>query len=143
MRSKAFRFETKGRVKPLGPLEAEIMEVLWTCGEQMIVSDVVRSLAVKGRQLSHSAVKAVLNNLTAKHLLDKTLNGNATAFRPRVSKADFDRNVIAAVLAGLRRNYGAPVVAHLVGEMAEDPEFLDQIERAISQKRRSGDDRSS
>ena len=111
------------------------MDVLWEDGGVMPVPDVHRKLAENGRPLSYSAVKAVLNNLAGKGLLKKDKVGKVTRFVPARSRTEFDSAVLADVIGGLKRNYGAPAIAQLVGELAIDEESLAEFERIIAQRR--------
>ena len=58
-----FRPSRSGAASVLGPLEGEIMEVIWQGDGALSVPDVHRALTEAGRPISYSAVKAVLNNL--------------------------------------------------------------------------------
>ena len=119
----------------LGPLETRIMEVLWAAGAPTPVAAVADALDDSGRRLSHSAIKAVLNNLAGKQLLTKTRLGKATLFQPRLDKAELNREVVASVVSWLRRTYGTPVISQLVDELAMDEESIAEFERLIAQRR--------
>ena len=130
-----FRTGQSGAAVAIGPLEAAVMEVLWDGGTVMPVPEVHRRLAGQGRELSYSAVKAVLNNLAGKGLLTKDKLGKVTRFVPVKSRADFDADVLAEVIGGLKRNFGTPAIAQLVGELAVDEQSLAEFERIIAQRR--------
>ena len=130
-----FRTGQSGAAVAVGPLEAAVLDVLWDHGAVMPVPDVHRTLNEKGRDLSYSAVKAVLNNLAGKGILKKDKVGKVTRFEPVKSRADFDASVLAEVIGGLERNYGTPAIARLVGGLAVDEAALDELERIIAERR--------
>ena len=130
-----FRTGQSGAAVAVGPLEAAVLDVLWDHGAQMPVPDVHRALGDKGRALSYSAVKAVLNNLAGKGLLSKDKVGKVTRFAPVQSREAFDAAVVSDVISGLKRNYGTPAIAQLVGELAVDEESLAEFERIIAERR--------
>jgi predicted transcriptional regulator len=138
-----FRPGRSGPAATLGPLEAEIMQLIWAAPAPMLVSSVVDALGGQGRPLSHSAAKAVLNNLVAKHLLTKSQVGKATAFQARLDKAELNKAVISSVIAWLKRDYGMPVISQLVDELAIDDETIAEFERLILERRAKADDASS
>ena len=130
-----FRTGQSGAAVAVGPLEAAILDVLWAHGDLMPVPDVHRALGEAGRPLSYSAVKAVLNNLAGKGLLRKDKVGKVTRFAAVQSRDEFDAAIVSEVIDGLKRNYGTPAIAQLVGELAVDEESLAEFERMIAQRR--------
>lgn len=130
-----FRPGRSGAAATLGPLEAEIMDLVWERDGPVLVADVVRALDAKGRSLSHSAAKAVLNNLTGKRLLEKGRSGRATTFSAAVGRTEFEHDLVRTVVQSLRRSFGLPVLAHLVDEFAIDAESVAEFERLIREKR--------
>jgi len=130
-----FRPSRSGAAAVLGPLEGEIMDVIWREGRALSVPDVHRALTGSGRAISYSAVKAVLNNLADKDRLAKTRAGKATFFAAAKSRAAFEAQVVSTVVQSLKRNYGAAVIAQLVDELAIDQETLSEFERVIAQRK--------
>ena len=135
---KIFRPAAAAPPATLGPLEAQIMEILWAAPAPMPVSGVVETLGGQGRRLSHSATKAVLNNLAAKGLVTKGRSGKATLFHPRLDRDALKREVVASVFGWLRSQYGAPVISQLVDELALDEASLAEFERLIQARRAKG-----
>ena len=130
-----FRPSRSGPAAVLGPLEGEIMEVIWREDRAVSVPDVHRALTEDGRVLSYSAVKAVLNNLADKDRLAKTREGKATFFTAMKSREAFEAQVVSTVVQSLKRNYGASVIAQLVDELAVDQATLSEFERVIAQRK--------
>jgi BlaI family penicillinase repressor len=130
-----FRPARTGAAAVLGPLEGEIMEVIWREGGAVSVPEVHRALTGDGRTLSYSAVKAVLNNLADKGRLNKAREGKATFFEAAKTREEFDAQVISTVVNSLKRNFGTPVIAQLVHELVVDDETLKEFERVIAARR--------
>ena len=130
-----FRPSRSGPASVLGPLEGEIMEVVWAAGGALPVPEVHRALTEGGRAISYSAVKAVLNNLAAKGRLIKTRDGKVTAFAAASTREAFDAQVVQTVVASLKRNFGAAAIAPLVDELAVDEATVAEFERLIAQRR--------
>ena len=130
-----FRPSKSGAASVLGPLEGEIMEVIWAAGGAVSVPDVHRALTEANRAISYSAVKAVLNNLADKGRLAKTREGKATFFAATATRDQFDADVVSTVVRSLKRNFGAGVIAQLVDELAVDQATLSEFERVIAQRK--------
>ena len=135
MPADVFRPGRSGAAAVLGPLEGETMEVGWAAGEAVSVPDVHRAVTEGGRPLSYSAVKAVLNNLADKGRLAKTRQGKVTFFAATRSREEFEAQVVSTVVSSLKRNFGSPVIAQLVNELAIDEETIAEFERVIAARK--------
>ncbi|GAB4148577.1 MAG: BlaI/MecI/CopY family transcriptional regulator [Cyanobacteria bacterium J069] len=80
--------EPRPRQLSLGPLEREILEILWEL-ESATVKDIhERILADPDRELAYASVTTVLNRLTSKGWLACDRHGRAFQWRPLVSRAE-------------------------------------------------------
>lgn len=112
-----------------GPLEAEVMEALWSAGEPLSVRRVLDVLNKSRRQpLAYTTVMTVLARLTEKQLLRRTAAGRAFVYEPRVS------NEAAAAVRGVVRNFGSAAVAQFVEEASADPALLKRLERVLKDR---------
>lgn len=134
-KARIFRLSGSGPAAVLGPLESEIMEVVWKAERALAVGDVHRALTKQGREISYSAVKAVLNNLAEKRRVKKTREGKATYFKAATSREAFDAQVVATVVRSLKRNFGSAAIAELVDQLAVDKETISEFERLIAQRK--------
>src|SRR5574337_309908 len=83
----------------LGPLEAQIMEVVWERGEVTVrdVYDVLR----QQRDLAYTTVMTVMHNLHRKGLLSQRSEGNAHVYSPYQSRGEFIRAKVGELLDAL------------------------------------------
>src|SRR5215469_359213 len=127
-----FRLSGSGPGAVLGPLESDIMEAVWKEDRALNVGDVHSALIDQGREISYSAVKAVLNNLADKGRLKKSRQGKVTFFKAAATREAFDAQVVATVVRSLKRNFGSAVIAELVDQLAVDQETVSEFERLIA-----------
>jgi predicted transcriptional regulator len=130
-----FRLDRKGRGTVLGPLEDQVMQIVWAAGKPVPVSEVHRALHLKKKDVAYSTVKAILTNLSAKGYVKKRSEGKSNVFSAAISREDFKEKVVKDLLASLSRDYRNPLMAHLVDQLATDAESLDQLEKLIAAKR--------
>ncbi|WP_218081898.1 BlaI/MecI/CopY family transcriptional regulator [Anthocerotibacter panamensis] len=71
----------------LGPLEREILEILWDCGPAATRDVYERLLADPDRELACASVMTVLKRLTQKGWLTCDETGRAFLWQPTVSRA--------------------------------------------------------
>lgn len=112
------------------------MELVHDAPEPVSVREIRESLAARGRGLSHSAVKAVMLNLTRKRLLAKRSAGRSNLYRPTCSRQEFESGVVSAALTVLLRNFRGPLLAHLAEHIAADEQTIHEFERLLDQKKK-------
>ena len=131
-----FRPDCSGAAVAVGPLESAILEVLWDRGGMVAVPDVHQALNDAGKTISYSAVKAVLNNLADKGLVRKEKRGKVTHFEAEQTRDEFNSTVIRDVIGSLKRNYGQPVIAQFVDQLAVDELAIEEFERLIAERKK-------
>jgi len=120
----------------LGPLEAEVMEVLWAAGESS-VRDVVEQL---DRKLAYTTIMTTLDRLFKKGLLDRQKSERAFLYTPRLSHLDWERQRAGDLVAGLlavsqpSRELLLSSLVDAVGQ--HDATLLEQLEEKIRTKRK-------
>ncbi len=120
----------------LGPLEIEVMEVLWA-GDECSVRDVVEQL---DRKLAYTTVMTTLDRLFKKGLLDRQKSERAFLYTPRLTHLDWERQRAGDLVAGLlavsqpSRELLLSSLVDAVGQ--HDATLLEQLEEKIRSKRK-------
>jgi len=120
----------------LGPLEIQVMKVIWSCGESS-VRDVVEKL---DSRLAYTTVMTTLDRLFKKGLLDRYKSERAFVYTARVSSQEWERrragDLVAGFLAGPQpaRELLLSSLVDAVGQ--HDAMLLDALEEKIRNKRR-------
>lgn len=120
----------------LGPLEIEVMEVLWAAGARS-VRDVVESL---GRKLAYTTIMTTLDRLFKKGLLDRQKSERAFLYTARVSHLEWERQRAGSLVAGLL-SVSQPSRELLLSSLVDavgrhDVSLLEQLEGKIRRKRK-------
>ena len=119
----------------MGPLESEVLNALWRLARPACVAEVLAAFRAAGKAPAYSTIKTVLNNLTSKGYARKHPEGRANYFMTTQSKVDFEKTVVGDVVSSLLRDYRNPLIAHMVDEIATDPENLAEFERLLAQRK--------
>lgn len=90
----------------LGPLEAELLAVLWRNGGWLSAPEVHEQLA-SVRPVGYTTVSTVLIRLWHKGLLERVRDGRAFAYRPLQTKEQFTAARMARLLIGIDDRPGA------------------------------------
>jgi predicted transcriptional regulator len=136
------KFKRAGEiVSELGPLEREVMELIWRRPEEaaeVSVRDI--HLAFEGR-LAYTTLMTTLDRLRKKGLLERRKEGRAFFYSPRFSSNEFERSVARDainMLLGRGSNGVEPILACIVDAVSErDRALLDELDRLIKEKRRA------
>jgi predicted transcriptional regulator len=110
----------------LGPLEAEVMEVLWGTRAPLTVREVLDRLNRRRRPpLAYTTVMTVMARLAEKDILRRELDGRGYRYEPAVADA------AAIAVREVMRDYGEEAVAQFVDEARADPKLLRRLRRLV------------
>jgi predicted transcriptional regulator len=119
----------------LGPLELDVMEVMWNFGESNS-RDVMERME---RKLAYTTVMTTLDRLYKKGLLDREMTDRAFMYRFRLSREEWDRRRAGEMMAGFlagpeeSRHLLLSCLVDAVG--THDAILLDELEKKIQRKR--------
>lgn len=136
------RFKRRGKSAPpeLGPLEREVMDLIWRRPVESGVSVRDIHLAFEER-LAYTTLMTTLDRLHKKGLLDRRKEGRAFFYSPRFSPDEFERGVARDLIDKLlgRGSDGVePILACIIDAVSErDRALLDELDRLIKEKRRA------
>ncbi|MGH9027635.1 MAG: BlaI/MecI/CopY family transcriptional regulator [Acidimicrobiia bacterium] len=113
----------------LGPLETDVMRVLWGSAGPLTVRDVLGRLNGRRRPpLAYTTVMTVMARLAKKDVLRRHRAGRGYAYEPAVP----DEAAIAVRM--VVRDYGEAAVAHFVDEARADPRTRQRLERLLREQ---------
>ncbi len=101
--------------KFLGPLEALVMERLWTRREAT-VRDVVDDLS-RTRSLAYTTVMTIMSRLHEKGLLARVRDGKTYRYRPAFSREEHRERLSRDLVRGLVDEFGKVALAHFAAEL--------------------------
>ncbi len=130
-----FRFSpTKdGLVKVLGPLETEIMRLLWE-EKRSTVKKVHRKLSQQ-RDIAYTTVMTTMSRLAEKGVLNRQRDGLAYVYSPAITEDEFVSLVVSQVLDGLLDDYSDMAVDYMVDYLARNnPSELNRLQETIQER---------
>jgi predicted transcriptional regulator len=123
----------------LGPLEAEIMDVVWDTGE-VTVRDVHRLLE-SSRPLAYTTVMTTLGRLADKGLVKRIEDQPAHHYTALITREQYARSTVKSVVDWLVNHFPDPAVAYFVDRVEkEDERVIERLRDAIDQRRVKGSD---
>ena len=119
----------------LGPLETEVMDILWACGE-------CRGREVRerlNRSAAYTAVMSTLDRLFRKNLVSRRVLGRAYFYSPRVTHQEWEhqvaRDIVTKVLARSQRLPERLIACLLEAVGRSDGILREEIEKHCHEKR--------
>lgn len=123
------------RTPPLGKLERDVLEQLWTHGSQS-ARDVLDALSAR-RPITLSTIQATLERLTRKRLLSRTKLGRSYIYRAAVSRDSLVKRMVSDLQQALiAPSHTAGIAGLLELDPNVDAETLDRLERWIEGRRK-------
>ena len=119
---------------PLGALERQALEYLWSAGE----ADVAQVHTVIGipREITANTVGSTLERLARKGLVSRRKVSHAYRYAPALDRHTFVLRQLVASVGGLQALASRGVLASLLDAVAEvDHAALDTLEQLIARKR--------
>ena len=119
----------------LGPLEAKVLEALWSRGEPASVRDLQPAFPA----IAYTTLMTTLDRLHRKGLLLRTKQGRAFFYQTRQTRQEFDSARVTEALRAAIAQDGAtlgPLMSFFVAAVDDhDREALDKLEAVIRARR--------
>ncbi|MDP9067742.1 MAG: BlaI/MecI/CopY family transcriptional regulator [Actinomycetota bacterium] len=117
----------------LGPLEAEVMEIVWDRREAT-VRDVHRALADR-RSIAYTTVMTTMGRLTEKGILRRVEDQPAHHYFPLMSREQYANSTVKSVVDWLVNHFRDPAVAYFIDRVEEeDQDVIESLREAIQQR---------
>ena len=121
--------ERGGAGSTLGPLEAEVMAVLWRAGRPLPVREVAAEVnAGRGAPLAYTTVMTVMSRLASKGILARSRSGRRFVYTPVA--ADTAEIAVRGVLA----EFGDAALARFMEQAELDPQLRKRLRRLMEQQ---------
>lgn len=122
----------------LGPLESEIMEVVWDLGE-VTVRD-VHGVLKERRGIAYTTVMTTLSRLADKGFVARRESQPAHRYSASLSREEYARSTVKSVVDWLVDHFPDPAVSYFVDRVEEQDEaVIKRLRQAIEQRKRKGD----
>ncbi|WP_163877176.1 BlaI/MecI/CopY family transcriptional regulator [Paenibacillus favisporus] len=133
MKMNKFNYQGRGLERFFGPLEAKVMDVIWSRLEAVTIKEVNAKIS-EDKPMSFNTIMTVMNRLVDKGILQKKLQGKSYVYSPVLTKEQFLEEQSKELSYDLVKEFGSRAVAHMIDAMEQvDPDLLDQLEKQIEQ----------
>lgn len=127
-----FKMNESGLNRFFGPLEAKIMDTLWS-GSEMTIKEVQKVLDCE-KETNFNTVMTVMNRLVDKGILSKRAEGRSSKYMPVLSRVEFIDTQSKEMTNELMDEFGNVVVSHMLDAIEEvDAELVAKLEQKIKE----------
>ncbi|CAH1196166.1 MULTISPECIES: BlaI/MecI/CopY family transcriptional regulator [unclassified Paenibacillus] len=127
-----FKVGERGLNRFFGPLEAKIMDVLWSRPGSSIRE--VQTALEQDRDVNFNTVMTVMNRLVDKGLLSKSQKGRTSLYHPVQSKEQFMNDQSKELSHELVDEFGALAVNHMLDALEDvDASLIERLEQKIKE----------
>jgi predicted transcriptional regulator len=125
-----------GITKVLGPLESQIMAVVWQM-KQATASDVHHALQatrqLENRDIAYTTVMTTMSRLYEKNILSRRKVGMSFVYTPALDQAAFIDLVVKSVLDSLVGEFGEPVFRYFLDYIAQNEDRRRELARLLGE----------
>lgn len=127
-----FKAGETGLNRFFGPLEAKIMDILWSTSDRSIKE--VQTALEADRDFNFNTVMTVMNRLVEKGILSKSIRGRTSLYRPVLSREEFMDEQSKELSHELVDEFGPLAVNHMIDALeVADPMLIERLEQKIKQ----------
>ncbi len=127
-----FKTGETGLNRFFGPLEAKIMDILWSTSDRSIKE--VQTALEGDRDFNFNTVMTVMNRLVEKGILSKSIRGRTSLYRPVLSREEFRDEQSKELSHELVDEFGPLAVNHMIDALeVVDPMLIERLEQKIKQ----------
>lgn len=131
---KRFKYNEEGLSRFFGPLEARIMELLWSNEKGEISIKEVQQTLDSEKNINFNTVMTVMNRLVEKGVLKKRASGRVSLFSPIQTKEEFLEEQSKKLTENLLDEFGGVVISHMIDSLTDvDETLLNKLEQKIQQ----------
>jgi predicted transcriptional regulator len=130
---------TQPRATSLGPLEAEVMRIVWRDGLRTVGEVTERINERRAKALDYRTILTVMSRLTKKKMLRHRRKGNTYHFSATCTEEEFGARQGSAAVVDLVQKWGEPAITGMLDQLASTPEATAQLQSRVgSSNGRSG-----
>ena len=133
-----FRPERTGIAGPLGELEAEVMNQVWTNGEMGYLAADIQSALSVAHNVALTTVLTTLDRLLQKGIVTREREGKAYRYHAAVTERQLEQRIVTGVLNKLIARFPKAVATYFsqADTDANESASLDELARSIGELQR-------
>ncbi|RBP86190.1 putative transcriptional regulator [Cytobacillus firmus] len=122
-------YEKKALLKILGPLEIEVMKVIWSIKEGT-VQNVLSEINTQNNY-AYTTIMTIMNRLYKKGILTRSKLGKGYVYKPNYSPNELIQQNSSDQVEHLLHHYGDIAITQFVDAVGHNPDQLNKLKELI------------
>ncbi len=118
------------KIAELGPLELEVMQIVWERGAST-VRDVIGALNTEGRKLAYTTIQTIMTRLEEKGFLAHKAEGVSYRYTAKISKKRVQHSLLSRFVDQVFDGAVGPLVASLAESKKLTAEDIEQLRKVL------------
>lgn len=118
--------------KILGPLELEVMQILWKKGTTT-VQEVVDILNQEEKPYAYTTIMTIMSRLAEKAILERKKKGKTYLYSPKLPVDQFIKQKSSQSIQHLLKDYGEIAISQFVDAIGHSPDRLEKLKRYLNE----------
>lgn len=120
--------------KLFGPLEEQVMNILWEAKKPLRPQEVLGKL---GGDHAYTTIMTVLKRMSDKKILNRKMCGKAFEYCPCLEREVFVRKNLSSIYGNLVKDFGGLAISQFVDGLKDNKEDLDLLKQYIESNSKS------
>ena len=121
-------------LKNIGPLEREILEILWV-KKEATAREICNALEERGNRKAYSTVRTIMSRLVEKNIVAQHPDDNSRiyTYTPLLTKRELEKKIVRHLLGELLHRFEQSTINYLAEELSDDEEDIEKIKQKLTE----------
>jgi len=126
-------------VKTVGPLEKQLLDILYEKGEAS-AREICNGLEAAGQRRTYSTVRTIMNRLVRKKMISQKMaeDDRTYIYTPRMTEDELEGKMVQKVMQDLMTRFEKSTISYLSENLADNDEDLKKIKKKLMEMKKSG-----
>ncbi|RLF41774.1 MAG: hypothetical protein DRN12_02245 [Thermoplasmata archaeon] len=120
--------------KNIGPLEREVLEILWS-KKEATAREICTALEERGNRKAYSTIRTIMNRLVKKKVVSQRPDDNNRIYiyAPIYTKRELEKKIVHNLFGELLKRFEQSTISYLAEELSDNEEEIEKIKQKLAE----------
>lgn len=120
--------------KNIGPLEREVLEILWSKREAT-AREICTSLEKQGNRKAYSTIRTIMNRLVKKKIVAQHSdeNNRIYIYTPLLTKKELEKKIVHNLFGDLLKRFEQSTISYIAEELSDNEKEIEKIKQKLAE----------
>jgi len=120
--------------KNIGPLEREVLEILWS-KKEATAREICTALEKQGNRKAYSTIRTIMNRLVKKKIVAQHSdeNNRIYIYTPLLTKRELEKKIVHNLFGELLKRFEQSTISYLAEELSDNEEEIEKIKQKLAE----------